>query len=338
LDILTRRSSYEYVNALVRGQIGNLLRLRDYEAILGCTRPSDLIQVLKETSYSELLQKTGHSSFASLSESLTSGTSRTLDTLIASSPDNARILLQKYRLLLESKSIVNSLVTNIGEDVIANAGVVPLGAIPPTYYNQSQLPNIDQIKLLDSLGFNTIISESLELARSHKCIAPLLRTITFCAMRFWESIPKISSQDQTSMTRLIKSTIDGTNLEIIITSLLSRLDPQTFSSWLSEEKIRQVALGIRSIDQLMVWLTNSRYGSCAEEKSGEAIYDLKHQLSYCIMSREAHSTLAGYPFRASTIAAGMVMKLLEVRNIRLAISGASGELKRAVALRLMIIP
>ena len=38
--------NYEYVNALVRGQIGKLLRTYDYEALLGCDRPSELAQVL----------------------------------------------------------------------------------------------------------------------------------------------------------------------------------------------------------------------------------------------------------------------------------------------------
>jgi vacuolar-type H+-ATPase subunit C/Vma6 len=338
LDVLRPTGNYEYVNALVRGQIGNLLRLHDYEAILGCTRPSDLIHVLNKTSYGELLQKTEDSSFTTLKESLTSTISKTLDTLIASSPDNAKTLLQEYRLLLESKSIVNSMATMIGEDIIADAGIVPLGALPPTYYQQSELPNKEQIRTLQTLGLDAVISESLELARIYKCMAPLHRIITFCATRFWNIIHEISSQDQTSLTRLNTSTIDGANLEIIITSLLCHLEPQIFSSWLSEENLRQVALKTRSIDQIMIWVTNSRYGPCAKEESGGGLEVMKYGLSYCMMSHEAHSTLAGYPFRASTIAAGMVMKLLEIRNIRLAIAGASGELKRAVALRLMIMP
>jgi len=55
------------------------------------------------------------------------------------------------------------------------------------------------------------------------------------------------------------------------------------------------------------------------------------------MMQEALSALAGYPFRAATVASGMTLKLLEIRNLRLAISAVSGELSRSSALEAMVI-
>jgi hypothetical protein len=62
-----------------------------------------------------------------------------------------------------------------------------------------------------------------------------------------------------------------------------------------------------------------------------------NRFPYCVMDKEAHSILAGYPFLPSTVAAGMMLILVEVRNIKLAIAAIAGKLGKLEALRLMTI-
>ena len=47
------------------------------------------------------------------------------------------------------------------------------------------------------------------------------------------------------------------------------------------------------------------------------------------MDKEAHSILAGYPFLPSTVAAGMMLILVEIRNIKLGIAAVEGKLASA---------
>jgi vacuolar-type H+-ATPase subunit C/Vma6 len=88
---------------------------------------------------------------------------------------------------------------------------------------------------------------------------------------------------------------------------------------------------------LLVLLRRSRYGSELEACSDKSIDHILSKFPYKIMMREALSALAGYPFRAATVASGMTLKLLEIRNLRLAISAVSGKLSRNSALEAMVI-
>ncbi len=337
--------SYEYVNALVRGQIGNLLKLYDYEAILGCTRPSDIVHVLSRTTYGQMVARTTPESFADLREAVMSAASKSAESFIASSPDSARIVLEDFRLLLESRSIVNSLKLRFNQnDLVSSSGAIPLGAIPSKYY---ELPSESQgrghIETIQDSGLARVIRESLETARRCGCVAPLLRILIYCGERSLDRISEVSSEDLTSTLRPINSMIDAANLEIVLTSIQCGIEPQTVRSWLFSQRgtldgVIEGALGFRDIVQLLAWLRDSRYGPCLEAKSEETVDDLLNRLPYCLMRREARSVLSGYPFRASTVAAGMMLKLLEIRNLRLAVAGASGGLGRAAALRLMVFP
>jgi len=48
--------TYPYVIARVRAMTGNLLRIDDYHALLGCSKPVHVIDVLTQRSYREYLK------------------------------------------------------------------------------------------------------------------------------------------------------------------------------------------------------------------------------------------------------------------------------------------
>lgn len=337
---------YAYINALVRGKLGNLLKPYDYEAVLGCNKPSDIAQVLSSSSYAELLTRSRTDSFAAIDETVSSAASQNATNLIAASPDLARTVLNEYRLSLESRSLVNSLRFQINPDDIAvGAGAIPLGAIPKTYYELTlAAAGGEYSKTFSDPGLSRAVAESLQAARRYRSTAPLLRIIIYLCERFLDRKPDGAHEEKASLERLVISNIDGANLEVILTGLHHGMEQQTVeASLLSQrgslgDESLLAALNLRDIEQLLASFSNSRYRSCLELKSGETVDDLLVRLPYCIMLQESHYALAGYPFKASTVAVGITLKLLEVRNLRLAIAGASGRLGRAFAFRLMIIP
>lgn len=336
--------NFEYANAIVRGQIGNLLTTNDYRAVLGCRKPSDLFQVLSRTPYRDLLARS-KPSFTGVDEEVALAVSESATKFIAASPESSKSVLEQYRLLLESQSIVNLLKSKVTRgNVTATKTAIPLGAIPSRYYKLSEAPEEQFASQLIDPELGLIVLESLQMARKYECTAPLLRIVTCSSRRFLERNVETSFERWASMDRLVTSIIDGANIEMVLTGLECRLTPQTIFSWLliqkgtiTEESFK-AALGLKDAEQLAAWLRNSRYRFCLEAKSGETTEDLLRKLTYCIMLQASRSVLAGYPFRVSTVAAAIVLKLLEVRSLRLAIAGASGELKRAAAFKLMVAP
>jgi vacuolar-type H+-ATPase subunit C/Vma6 len=337
---LRRPGNYEYVNALVRAQIGKLLRENDYKAVLGCSKPSEIKQVLSNSSYSQHLSRTVSDSFAAIDEAISSSASEAAARVIAASPEPARPILNKYRLCLESRSLVNALRLQLNpEDIYASAGVIPLGVIPLTYYKAKLPVSVEEYSEVP--GLNGVVSESLQSARLYRSTIPLLKITFYLCERFLDTKPEGSRGEKASLERLVTSNIDGANIEAILTStiqgicrdsvwnLLSRRGSIPAESLLAE-------LDLRDTERVLIQLRRSRYGSCLEVKPGEVIDHLVIRLPYSIMMQEARHALAGYPFKASVVAAGITLKLLEARNLKLAVSGASGTVEKASALRLMV--
>ena len=344
--MIRRTKNYEYINALVRGQIGNLLKPNDYKAVLGCNKPSDIAQVLSSSSYSELLTRSGTDSFAAIDETVSSAASQNATKVIAASPDSARTILNEYRLSLESRSLVNSLRLQINPgDVAASAGVIPLGAIPEIYYKLTPAAKGGGYgKNFSDPKLSHLVAESLQAALRYTSTLPLLRIITYLCERFLDRKPDDTHGEEASLERLVISNIDGANLEVILTAMNQGMEQHAVPASLLSQRgslggeSLLAALNLREIERLSALFSNSRYRSCLELKSGETFNDLLVRLPYCLMMLKSHYALAGYPFRASTVAVGITLKLLEIRNLRLAISGASGRLNRAFVFRLMAIP
>lgn len=335
-------SNYEYVNALVRAQIGNLLRLREYNAILGCVRLSDITQVLSRTAYNKLIIEDYPEDFSTYKGMLTSVACRNAERLISSSPTSSRFILEEYKALLESQSLVNAWGSQIGSnDPFTNAGIIPLGAFPSQYYTgKSGIEEHD--KTVEDFELRDQIAESLELARKFRSIAPLFRIVTKCSKRLLSKVARCPSRERLPMIRFAESFLDSANIEIALACTLSNVDHRTALNWLEEggtlkKTFLESAIDLRNMTDLLALLRRSRYGSELEACSDESIDHILSKFSYKIMMQEALSALAGYPFRAATVASGMTLKLLEIRNLRLAISAVSGELSRNSALGAMVI-
>ena len=335
-------SNYEYVNALVRAQIGNLFRLREYNAILGCVRLSDITQVLSRTAYNQLIIENYPEDFSTYKGMLTSVGCRNAERLISSSPTSSRFILEEYKALLESQSLVNAWGSQIGRnDPFTNAGIIPLGAFPSKYYaGKSGIGEHD--KTVEDFEIRDLIAESLELARNLRSTAPLFRIVTKCSKRLLSKVASSPSRERLPMIRFAESFLDSANIEIILACTLSNIDHRTALSWLEDggtfkKAFVESAIELRNMTDLLALLRRSRYGNELEACSYESIGHILSKFPYMVMMQEALSALAGYPFRAATVASGMTLKLLEIRNLRLAISAVSGELSRNSALEAMVI-
>lgn len=335
-------SNYEYVNALVRAQIGNLLRLREYNAILGCVRLSDITQVLSRTAYNQLIIENYPEDFSAYKVMLTSVACRNAERLISSSPTSSRFILEEYKALLESLSLVNAWVSQIGSnDPFTNAGIIPLGAFPSQYYTGKSGTG-EHYKTVEDLELRDQIAESLELARNLKSTAPLFRIVTKCSRRLLGKVASSPSRERLPMIRFAESFLDSANIEIILACTLSNIDHMTALSWLEDggtlkKTFAESVIELRNMTDLLALLRRSRYGSELETGSDKSIGRILSKFPYKVMMQEALSALSGYPFRAATVASGMTLKLLEIRNLRLTISAVSGELSRNSALEAMVI-
>jgi vacuolar-type H+-ATPase subunit C/Vma6 len=110
----------------------------------------------------------------------------------------------------------------------------------------------------------------------------------------------------------------------------------TFKSDTKENRFN-ILLTEKNVEQVISKLKKTRYGFCLEKQFYKNINDIVERFPYCVIAKEAHSILAGYPFLPSTAAAGIMLNLVEVRNIKLAIAAASGKLDKLETLRLMTI-
>jgi vacuolar-type H+-ATPase subunit C/Vma6 len=284
--VIKSTNNYEYVNALVRGQIGNLLKLYDYEAILGCSKPSDLIQVLARSNYNQYIAKSQIQSFEAIDDIVLSIANQNASNLIAISPKPARIILNEYRLLLESRSLVNQIRSKINRaETLANLCAIPLGAISPSYYKlihaaseEVFFPSLDDFKL------NQVIAESIKASKTCNSIAPLSKIVIFFCKRFLDSSSEDASSEVLSLHKLATSTIDAANLEIILRGLLDGIDLQkiqmpflNYGGNLKEDQLRLVSRS-RNVSQAINLFQDSRYQFCLDLRPNWTIDDLLNRL------------------------------------------------------------
>ncbi|MGQ9542781.1 MAG: V-type ATPase subunit [Candidatus Bathyarchaeia archaeon] len=324
-------SGYEYVNAMVRAQVGRLLKIQDYEAILGCSRPEDLAKVLRDTPYGESIT-TWPRDFSDMMEEFTLTVGRSVDTFLHASPEFVRPLLEGYMLMLESRSIVNTIRSEMGdESTLAEAGIIPLGVIKRSTLKGRPEACWDR-------NFERIIQEVKEEAAMHKCAAPLFRLIKYCGRIAVNVVAEAPAGEQSSMLRLIESLIGAVDVEILLKGTLCGMSFSDIRGWLSNygglEEVESRYGG--DIEYMLGQLRGRRYGNCLSKRPGNQVEHILERFPYCILLHEAHSAMSGYPFRASTVAAGISLKLVEARNLRLAIMGASGRIDRRLAFKLMV--
>jgi vacuolar-type H+-ATPase subunit C/Vma6 len=334
---LTR--NYEYVYGLIKARMGNRLKQYDYEAILGCEEPRDLFHVLSKTVYGDTLARFKANTFEDIIEAVTTSAFNNTENLINSIPKSDIEILAEYKKLLESRSLVNFLKSRIRTDnIVAMMGVISFGSFPPGYYDievsskeKHNFPELTQM-----------VENSISLVKKHNCMAPLLKIILFFCEMVSRKILKSSSSKWRSLSKLVNYMNEATAIESIILSSQSGIAPEIAEKWFTfksdtKENRFNILLTEKNVEQVISKLKKTRYGFCLEKQFYKNINDIVERFPYCVIAKEAHSILAGYPFLPSTAAAGIMLNLVEVRNIKLAIAAASGKLDKLETLRLMTI-
>ena len=334
---LTR--NYEYVYGLIKARMGNRLKQYDYEAILGCEEPRDLFHVLNKTVYGETLTRFKANTFEDIIDAVTTSAVNHTENLINSIPKSDTEMLVDYKKLLESRSLVNFLKSKIRTDyTVAMMGIIPFGSFPPGYYDlevsskeKSNFPELTQI-----------VENSISLVKKNNCMAPLLKIILYFCEIISKSILKSNSSKWRSLSKLVNHMSEVTAIEAIILSSQSGIAPEIAEKWFSlksetKENRFHSLLAENNVERVISKLKKTRYEFCLEKKSHNDVNSIVEKFPYCVIDKEAHSILAGYPFLPSTAAAGMMLILVEVRNIKLAIAAVAGRLNKLEALRLMTI-
>lgn len=324
-------SGYEYVNAMVRGQVGKLLEIQDYEAMLGCSRPRDIKKVLRKTPYSETASAQPDD-FSSIMSALTYTVGKEVCAIIGASPESVKPLINSYILLLESRNIVNSIRVELGDNPnFAEAGIIPLTAC-----EDSELKT--RLELLAELDVKKVIQELKGQVAIYNCTAPLLRLIHHYGKMLLNKILEVPAKEKT-MVRLVESIICSADIEILLKGTLYGVDFSEIQNWLSNHNILECMKSIhcKDIESLLVMLRSKHHGACLPTRPDNQFEITLERFPYCALANDARSTMSGYPFRASTVAAGISLKFVEGRNLRLAVMAASGRINRRVALKLMVI-
>jgi len=334
---LTR--NYEYAYGLIKARMGNRLKRYEYEAILGCKESVDLSRVLNKTVYGESLARFKINTLEDIIKTITSSATDYIKNLISSIPKSDMELLVEYQKILESRSLVNLFKSELRtDDTIAVMGVIPFGSFPLDYYNLK----VSSKEKCNFPELTQIIEHSLLLSKKHNSVAPLLQIILFFCEMLSNKIPKYNSVKWRSLSKLVTCMYEATAIELKILSAQSRITPEISEKWVPlksvvKENHFNMFPSEKNVEQMISLLKNTRYGSCLEKKSHANVDYFLNRFPYCVMDKEAHSILAGYPFLPSTVAAGMMLVLVEVRNIKLAIAAIAGKLGKLEALQLMTI-
>jgi len=129
-------SNYAYVTVNVRAVTGNLLKVQEYHALLGCSKPLHLIDVLTQTRYRQHL-KPGLSrlDIASIRQIIQDSFISSLEQVISSTPNFAAPLFLAYRELLESWGLVNAFRTSLFRgNFVTESQIIPCGVLERSFY------------------------------------------------------------------------------------------------------------------------------------------------------------------------------------------------------------
>ncbi|WP_455369715.1 hypothetical protein, partial [[Eubacterium] cellulosolvens] len=315
------------------------LKQYEYEAILGCKELRDLTRVLNKTVYVECLARFKVNTFEDIINTINASAFNYIENLSNSIPKSDLEILLSYKQLLESRSIVNFLKSEIRPDnIVAMTGVIPFGSFPLGYYDNV----VSSKEKYKSPELAHIIEHSISLVKKHNSLSPLLKIILFFCEVVSSKIAKSSSAKWRSLSKLVNYIREATVIELNILNIRSGIALEITEKWGSLKSVLKndqfnMFPPKKNEAQIISLLKKTRYGFCLENRSNKNVDDVLKRFPYCVMSKEAHSILAGYPFLPSTVAAGMMLILVEVRNIKLAIAAVDGKLDKLEALRLMTI-
>lgn len=209
--------TYPYVTASARALVGNLLKIQDYHALLGCSKPIHAIDILTQTGYGRHLKaRPSRLDLSSIRQIILDSFVSSLEQMITSAPKSAASLLLAYRELLESWSLINAVRTSLFQGKLATESqIIPCGLIERSLYEM--LPE-DLVKTLGLISQREAFREAATQVRSAietNRLGPLFGILRHPLDKCSEAIPLLPSNEREVSRKLLYLHGDLGNLFIL---------------------------------------------------------------------------------------------------------------------------
>jgi len=342
-DVLT----YPYVIARARAMIGNLLKIEDYHALLGCSKPVHVIDVLTQTGYREYL-KVGATplDFSSVRQIILDSFVSSLEQTISSTPKSAAPLLLAYRELLESWSLVNALRTSLFQgSFIIESQIIPCGVIERSFYEMLSGHLAKTVSLISRREAFREAAIHIRSATETNRLGPLFGILKSPLDKCSEATLLLPSDEREVSRKLLYLHGDLGNILILYDCVRRQVEPEDASSWLLKKTyglpkdILDRSILRPNLDQLTSLLESTEYGRYLSHiPSNGPTDEFLEKLKLDVLRDKSRIALAGYPFRAATIMAALNLTLIEVVNIMLCLKAVVGKISAENALKCIVVP
>lgn len=343
MDVLT----YPYVIARARAIAGNLLKIEDYHALLGCSKPVHAIDVLTQTGYREHLKlEAPPLDFSSVRQIILNLFVSSLEQMISSTPKSAAPLLLAYRELLESWSLVNALRASLFQgSLIMESQIIPCGLIERSSY---EMLSSDLAKTVSLISRREAFREAaihIKSAIETNRLGPLFGILKSPLDKCSEAILLLPSNEREVSRKLSYLHGDLGNILILYDCVRRQAEPEDASSRLLKKTygLPKVVLDrlvlCRNLEQLTRLLTGTEFGKYLNHiPDNSPVDEFLEKLKLDVLRDKSRLALAGYPFRAATIMAALNLRLIEVANIMLCLKAVEGKISAENALKCIVVP
>jgi len=343
IDVLT----YPYVIARTRAIAGNLLKIEDYHALLGCSKPVHVIDVLTRTGYRQDL-KAGPSrlDLSSVRQIILDSFVSNLEHMISSTPKSAVPLLLAHRELLESWSLVNALRASLFQgNFITESQIIPCGLVEKSFYETLSGDPVKIFGLISRREAFRGAAIQVKSAIETKSVAPLFGMLRHPLDKCSEAILLLPSSEREVGRKLLYLHGDLGNIFILYDCVRRQVEPKDVSSWLLKKTyglpkdVLDRSISCRNLDQLNRLLESTEFGRYLSDiRSNGPTDEFLEKLKLDALRDKSRLALAGYPFRAATIMAASNLKLIEVANIMLCLTVVEGRTSAENVSKFIVVP
>jgi len=338
--------TYPYVTASARALVGNLLKIQDYHALLGCSKPIHVIDVLTQTAYGRHLKaRPSHLDLSSIRQIILDSFVSSLEQMISSAPKPAASLLLAYRELLESWSLINAFRTSLFQGNLATESqIIPCGLIERSLYEmlpEDLVKTLGLISQREAFRAVTQVKSAIETNRLGPLFGILRHPLDKCS----EAILLLPSNEREVSRKLLYLHGDLGNLFILYDRVRRGIDPRDDSSWLLKKTyglpkdVLDQSILCRNLEQLTSLLKSTEFGRYLSDILGNGLTDeFLEKLKLYALRDKSRIALAGYPLRAATILAALNLRLIEVANIRLCLTAVEGRISAENVSNLIVVP
>jgi len=342
-DVLT----YPYVIARTRAIIGNLLRIDDYHALLGCSKPVHVIDILTQTGYREHLKLgTPPLDSSSIRQIILNSFVSNFEQTISSIPKDAAPLLLAYRELLESWSLVNALRTLLFQSsFIAESQIIPCGIIERSFYETLSSDLTKTVSLISRREPFQEAAPHTKSAIETNRLGPLFGILKSPLDKCSEAISFLPFIEREVSRKLLYLHGDLGNILILYDCVRRQVQPEDAKSWLLEKTyflqkdVLDQSILSHNTGELTRFLESTEFGRYLSNiPSNGPTGEFLEKLRFDVLRDKSRLALAGYPFRVATIMAALNLKLIETANIMLCLKAIERKIPAENALNCIVVP